>query len=148
MPAILFFLCLNQAKVAVDIKHTLENGASAIANVIDVRVNDRVDIPFGYVSLQVPLEDGTDLVQEKMALPYTLLPHVQYEETLDVHVLVGASQQIVIARIASTQWKMAALQSAMCLVGFIMSGVGVYLWNRLLRKKGDPAEGSPNLSLS
>lgn len=148
VPAILLFLCINQAKVAVDIKHTLENGAESIANVLELRVNDRVDIPFGYVSLQVPLEDGTDLVQEKMSLPYTLIPHVQNKETLDVHVLVGASQQIVISQIASTQWKMAAMQSAMCLVGFIMAAVGVFLWNRLLRKKGDPAEGSPNMSLS
>jgi len=148
VPAILLFLCLNQAKVAVDIKYTLENGKDTVANVLEMRVNDRVDIPFGYVSLQVPLEDGTDLVQEKMALPYTLIPHVQHQDQLDVHVLVGASQQIVISKIAATQWKMAALQSSMCLVGFIMSAVGVFLWNRLLRKKGDPAEESPNLSLS
>ena len=148
VPLILLFLCLNQAKVAVDIKHTLENGAEAIANVLEVRVNDRVDIPFGYVSLQVPLEDGSELVQEKMALPYTLLPQVQYQETLDVRVLVGASQQIVIAPIASTQWKMAAMQSAMSLVGFLMAATGVFFWNRLLKKKGDPAEGSPKWSIS
>ena len=112
--------------MASDIKYTLENGSDKVANVLELRVNDRVDIPFGYVSLQVPLDDGTELVQEKMALPYTLIPQVQYQETLDVHVLIGASQQIVISQIASTQWKMAALQSSMCLVGFLMSAVGVF----------------------
>lgn len=148
VPLILIFLSLNQAKVALDIKHTLENGAETTANVIEMRVNDRVDIPFGYVSLQVPLEDGSELVQEKMSLPYTLIPYVQHQETLDVRVLLGASQQIVISQIASTQWKMAALQSAMCFVGFLMAATGVFIWNRYLSKKGDPAEGSPNLSLS
>ena len=148
VPALLLFLSINQAIVATDIKHTLEHGADAIANVLEMRVNDRVDIPFGYVSLQVPLKDGTDLVQEKMALPYTLLPQVQHQETLDVRVLKGASQQIVISKIASTQWKMAAMQSAMCLVGFIMAGLGVFFWNRYLNRKGDPAERSPHVSAS
>ena len=146
VPFLLMFLCLNQAKVAVDIKHTLENGREAIADVLELKVNDRVDIPFGYVSLRVPLEDGGELVQEKMSLPYTLLPQVKNQETLDVRVMVGASQQIVISQIASTQWKMAALQSAMCLVGFLMAGTGVLLWNRMLKNKGDPAEGSPQIT--
>ena len=143
VPGILIFLCVNQAKVAFDIKHTLENGSEAVADVLEIRVNDRVDIPFGYVSLKVPLDDGADLVQEKMALPYTLLPQVKNAETLDVRVLVGASQQIVISQIASTQWKMAAMQSAMCLVGFLIAGTGVFFWNRMLKEKGDPAERSP-----
>ena len=143
VPFVLLFLCLNQAKVAVDIKHTLENGKDATADVLEMKVTDRADIPFGYVSLRVPLENGNELVQEKMSLPYTLLPQVKNQETLDVRVLIGASQQIVISQIASTQWKMAALQSVMCFFGFLMMGTGVFLWNKYLKRKGDPAERSP-----
>ena len=138
-PVALLLLSLNQAKVAYDLHYTLTNGIEAVADVIDVEVNERVDIPYGYVSLKVDLEDGRQIVQEKMSLPYTLLPSVRYETELDVRVFPEADQQIVITQIASTQWKIAALQSAMGFAGFLLAAIGVFAWNRLLRKKGDPA---------
>ncbi len=148
IPASLLFLAINQARVAVDIRHTLEQGADAVAEVIEFRINERVDIPFGYISLRVDLEGGASLVKEKMALPYTLLPQVRYLDSVDVRVLPGASQPIVIAEIASTQWKMAGLQSLICLVGFLMAGAGVFFWNRMLYQKGDPAEASSGVAMT
>ena len=147
VPLFLVLLAINQAIVALDIKHTLDNGKEKVADVLEVRVNDRVDIPFGYVSLKVELDSGQELVQEKMALPYTLLPQVKNQEQLRVYILPEARQKVVIAGIASTQWKMAGMQSAICFFAFIMAGIGVFSWNRFLKKKGDPAEReSPSIS--
>ena len=139
VPIALFLLTLNQAKVAYDLHFTLNNGISAVADVLEVEVNERVDIPYGYVSLRVDLEDGREFVQEKMSLPYTLLPSVRYEDQLAVRVFPESAQPIVIETIASTHWKIAAIQSLMGFVGFLLAAAGVYGWNRLLNKKGDPA---------
>ncbi len=143
VPVALLLLSLNQAKVAYDLRYTLNNGIAAVADVLEVEINDRVDIPYGYVSLRVGLEDGSEIVQEKMSLPYTLLPSVRYEDQLDVRVFPGAEQPIVIQLIASTQWKIAGLQGVMSFVAFLMAAAGVYGWNRLLNKDGDPAARVP-----
>ena len=133
---------MNQAKVAYDLHYTLNNGIAAVAEVLEVEVNERVDIPYGYVSLRVGLEDGREIVQEKMSLPYTLLPAVRYEDQLDVRVYPDSDQPIVIQEIASTHWKIAAIQSLMGFVGFLLATAGVYGWNRLLNSKGDPASST------
>lgn len=146
VPICLLLLGLNQAKVAYDLRETLQNGEEAIAEVLEFRINERVDIPFGYVSLKVALADGREIVQEKMALPYTLLPQVRYKETLDVRVFPGASQQIVIEDIVSTQWKIATMQAMICLAAFLLAGVGVFAWNRYLAKHGDPAAQTVGLA--
>ena len=138
IPAILLYLTINQADVAYDLKQTLENGTPAVAQVTETFVKDRVDIPFGYLNLRVPMEDGEFLVQEKMALPYTLVKRVEVAAELDVMVRKGADQQIVITEIGNTQWKIAAIQSGICLITFLMVSVGLYYWNRLLTKEGDP----------
>ncbi len=140
VPIALLLLSLNQAKVAYDLHYTLNNGIPAVAEVLEVEVNERVDIPYGFVSLRVNLEDGRQIEQEKMSLPYTLLPAVRYEEKLDVRVYPEADQQIVIEKIASTQWKIAAVQGLMGFAGFLLAAFGVFAWNRYLRQKGDPAD--------
>ena len=145
-PLCLLLLGLNQAKVAYDLRETLQNGEEAVAEVLEFRINERVDIPFGYVSLKVPLANGDEIVQEKMALPYTLLPQVRYKETLNVRVFPGASQEIVIEDIVRTQWKIAAMQAIICLAGFLLAGVGVFAWNRYLTKHGDPAAQAVGLA--
>ena len=142
VPLFLCALAINQALVAFDIRHTLNSGEQAIADVIEIKINDRVDIPFGYVSLKVELDNAREIVKEKMALPYTLLPQVKDRVQLDVLVDPGSRQEIVIANIASTQWKMAGMQSMMCFFGFLFSGIGVFFWNRLLNTRGDPAEAA------
>lgn len=139
VPVGLLLLTLNQAKVAYDLHYTLNNGIPAVADVLEVEVNERVDIPYGYVSLRVNLEDGREIVQEKMSLPYTLLPQVRYEDKLDVRVYPEAAQQIVIKQIASTHWKIAGIQALMGFTGCLLAAAGVYGWNRMLRKNGDPA---------
>ena len=144
VPVALLSLAIYQAKVALDLRYTLENGIEAVAEVLEFQVNERVDIPFGFGSLRVPLPDGRELVREKMSLPYTLLPQIRYKETLDVRVYPDADQPIVIVEIARTQWKIAAIQALMSFVAFLLAGAGVYGWNRLLARKGDPATRSSN----
>ena len=137
-PALLLFLTINQADVAFDLKETLERGTPAVAEVTGSFIKDRVDIQFGYLNLRVPMQDGEDLVQDKMALPYTLIKRIETASELDVMVRRGADQQIVITQIGGTQWKIAAMQSGICLVTFLMSATGLFFWGRLLKRDGDP----------
>ncbi len=138
-PLLLFLLAINQARVAVDLRETLNSGARATAVVTDFDKVDRADVTYGYVSLEVPMADGSTLVKEKLTLPYTLLPHVAGQESLEVLVLPGSQQEVVIASIAQTQWKIAAIQAAMAFGACILFGLGVNWWNRYLAREGDPA---------
>ena len=131
-PALLLLLAINQVLVSVDILDTLRNGDRATATVTEYERVDRADVTFGYVSLAVDMGDGTTLTKEKMSLPYTLLPRLEGETELPVIINPGADQEIVIEEIASTQWKIAAIQSSMALLGSLMIAVGVYAWNRHL----------------
>ncbi|MEZ4700875.1 MAG: hypothetical protein R2834_11135 [Rhodothermales bacterium] len=139
VPLGLFWLGINQWHVARDLRATLEQGEAARAEVIEFMKNERPDIPFGYISLRAHLADGREIVQEKMALPFTLLPQVEHEQVLDVRVIPGAEQPIVISAIARTQWKIAAMQSAVCFGMMLMFGIGIFFWNRMLTRSGDPA---------
>lgn len=134
-PILLLLLAINQVFVAVDIRETLNSGQRAVATVTDYDRVDRADVTFGYISLSVTLPDGSVIEKEKMSLPYTLLPRLEGETELPVIVSPGADQEIVIEEIASTQWKIAAIQSSMALLGSIMFGVGVLAWNRLLKSR-------------
>lgn len=138
-PAILFFLTINQVLVAIDLKETLENGVNVIAKVTEFDKVDRADVTYGFVSLAIPMEDGSTLVREKLSLPYTLLPMVEGAEELEVIVMPGANQEIVIASIASTQWKIAAIQGLIAFGAFVLFAAGVIWWNRYLKNVGDPA---------
>lgn len=136
-PTLLLLLAINQVLVSMDIRDTLRDGERAIATVTDYERVDRADVTFGYVSLSVPMADGTILEKEKMSLPYTLLPRLEGETELPVIVKPGADQEVVIEEIASTQWKIAAIQSSMALLGSIMFGIGVFAWNRLLKSRSE-----------
>ena len=111
-PVVLVLLAANQAFVAFQLVDTLNNGVYATAEVLEYERVDRADVTFGYVSLAVVMTDGTRLVKEKMSLPYTLLPMLEGETELQVVVMEGSKQEIVIASIAGTQWKIAAIQSS------------------------------------
>lgn len=138
VPALMLFLAVNQAKVAYDLRKTLRDGMPAIAEVTEYERVDRKDVTNAELSLRVRLPDGTEIVHEKMALPYTLSFMVE-QDSLEVRVLPGADQEIVITSIAATQSRIAAINAAISLVGFLLFGAGVLWWNRYLRKKGDPA---------
>ena len=55
LPAVLLFLTLHQAKVALDLRATWQQGTSAVAEVLHYENSNRVDVTYGYVSLRVSL---------------------------------------------------------------------------------------------
>ncbi len=135
VPIGLFILAADQANVASDLFQTLRDGEPAVATVTEYERIDRADITYGYVSLTVPLPDGSVLTREKMSLPHSLMQRLEGEDTLEVRVLSNADQDVVIAMVASTQWKIAAIQSGISLLASIFAFVGVMAWNRLLGSK-------------
>lgn len=135
VPAGLLILAVNQANVASDVFETLRDGEAAVATVTEYERIDRADVTYGYVSLLVELQDGSVLTREKMSLPHSLMQQLEGQETLDVRILSDADQNIVIATVASTQWKIAAIQSGISLLAGILALVGVMAWNKSLTKR-------------
>ena len=150
LPALLLLLAINQAKVARDVRHTLEAGLPATAEITNVQKENRVDVTYDYVDLRVVLEDGRVLTKETLSLPHSLFPLIENQETVEVRVLPGAAQEIVIAStggpearlVARPQWRLAAINAAMSFIGFVIFAAGVFAWNRYLGRRGDPAERS------
>ena len=136
VPVLLLALAANQAKVAVDLRTTLEKGDAAVARVVEYDRFDRADVTYGYVSLEIPLPTGETISRDKMSLPYSLIQEIEGQETLAVHVLRDAGQTVVIDMVADTQWKIAAIQSAVSFLMAVMAFVGVLAWNRSLRRRG------------
>ncbi len=148
VPAGLLLLSWNQADVARDVRDTLRKGMPAVAEVLVYERIDRAEVTYGYVDLQVTRPDGSQFVREKMSLPHTLMHKLEGRETLDVRVVPGADQDIVIVSIAETQWRIAAVQAAIAFVASVMALAGVFAWNRLLRRTlstdGDVSVGQPS----
>lgn len=139
VPGLLLLLALNQTKVAFDLHRTLAEGTPAVAEVLEYDKTERADVTFSYVRLRVPLGEHR-AIERTLPLPLSLMPQVEDRETVNVLVLPGAAQEVVVAAIARPQWRMAAINAAMSFVGFLMLGAGVFAWNRYLARKGDPAE--------
>ena len=134
-PALLLFLTINQAKVAYDLRQTWRTGTAATAEVLSYENANRVDVTYGYVGLRIPLEDGSVLTKDRLSLPPTILPRLEDAETLAVHVRPGAAQEVVIDRLMPAHWLIAATQAGMAFLGALLFGVGVFWWNRALRRQ-------------
>ena len=140
IPLFLVALSVHQVWSGMELRTTLEQGEDAEAEVIEVFTTDRVDVTYDYVSLRVTLDDGTEIVREQLSLPHSLIDIVADRETLDVRVLPGASQEIVITELASTQWRIAIVNAAMSFVLALLAMGGLWWWRHTLRTEGDPAE--------
>jgi len=138
IPAILLFLTINQAKVALDLRETLEDGVPVEAEVIEIETSGRVDVTMASARLRLQLPEG-EVVERELPLPITFAEDLQGSERLEVRVNPGADQEIVIAELGRAQWRLAAINSAMSLIGLVLVTIGVFAWNRYLRRKGDPA---------
>lgn len=91
---------------------------------------DRKDVTHAEMDLSVPLSEGDSLYVEHLALPYTIAHRVEETDSLDVYVLPGSRQQVVIASIEGTQRRIAFYNALMSLIGFVIAAVGVFYWNR------------------
>jgi len=136
---LLLGLSIHQVWSGLELRATLQHGEPAEAEITEVFSSDRAEIKYDYVSLRVPLEDGTVLTRERMSLPHTLIGIVEDRETIDVRVRPGAAQEIVITEVANTQWRIAILNAGMSAVLGVLVGLGLLWWSRTLRTDGDPA---------
>ena len=134
VPILLLLLAADQAKVAFDLSETLRDGQPGVAKVTEYERIDRADVTYGYVSLSVRMEDGRLIQRDRISLPHSLMKQLEGSETVRVRVLSNADQEIVIESIASTQWKIAAIQSVIALLAFLMALVAVTAWNRSLSR--------------
>lgn len=138
-PLILVLLAYHQTRVALDLRATWEAGEPATAEVLELEMSNRMDVVYDWVSLRVTMVDGTVFERERLGMPHSLAPRLEGKETLNVRVLQGAAQPIVIEEIINAQWRIAAVQALMAFFGALFLGFGVAWWNRYLRRQGDPA---------
>lgn len=139
-PLFLALLAGHQGKTAYDLHRTLTHGEEAMAEVTEVHSENRVDVTYDYVDLRVHLEGGRVLEREKLSLPHTLINQVEGKKAVPVKVLPGAPQEVVLAELGHSQWRIAAFQAVFAAVAALLFGVGIYAWNRYLHRQGDPAE--------
>lgn len=145
VPLLFLGLSLHQGKVAYDLRTTKTHGTDATAEVLEVHKDNRTDVTYDYVSIRVPLADGTVLTREKMSLPHGLVPILRTEETLPVRVAGSGARGVVIMEpiqstpVVDTQIRIAGINALMSLGAALLFGLGVWFWNRSLRRSGDPA---------
>jgi hypothetical protein len=144
----LFFLgiALHQGKVAYDLQTTKTQGTEATAEVQDVKVSNRTQVTYDYVSVRVPMPDGSVLTRERLSLPHGVVPPLEEKETLAVRVAPDARRSVVIMEpvestpVVDTQIRIAGINALMSLGAALLFGVAIWFWNRSLRREGDPAE--------
>ena len=146
VPVLLFALSAHQVKVAYDLHSTKLNGTAATAEVLEIQKGNRSDVTYDYVSLRIQQPDGSTFTREKLSLPHGIVPPLLERETLEVRVDKDASIPIVITEtigptpVVDTQMRIAAINGLMSLVATLLFGIGIWYWNRSLRRDGDPAE--------
>lgn len=145
-PLLLVGLAVHQGKVAYDLHVTETEGTAATAEVLKVHKDNRADVTYDYVSLRVPMPDGTMLTRERMSLPHGIVPVLRDKETLSVRVAsrsprgIAITEQIQSTSIVDTQMRIAGMNAVMSFGAALLFGLGVWFWNRSLRRDGDPAE--------
>ena len=138
-PLVLLYLAVNQGIVARDLQETFETGVQAKAEITELEISNRVDVTLDWVSLVVHNEDGSVQSYDQIPLPHTLAPLLEERDEVAVRLRPGTAQPLVIERIARAQWRMAAIQALIAFFGALLFGAGVFWWNRMLKRQGDPA---------
>jgi hypothetical protein len=147
VPAFLAFICAQQVWAAYTLGQTIQKGTPAVAEVAELHQENRVDVTYDYMRLHVALPGGGETLKTgKMSVPHTLAPLLQDKKRLKVFVRRGAAQEVVVrektqagASIGATQQRLAGVNAAMSGVAALIFAVGVFWWNRYLRRRGDPA---------
>jgi len=143
----LFFAGLagHQAKVAYDLNNTKTNGTEVTAEVTELHVETRADVTYDYVSLRIPMPDGSVRTREQLSLPHAIAPALKGKEELLVRVAPGASRSVVVTEpigptpVVDTQIRIAGINTLMSFGAALLFGLGVFYWDRSLRREGDPA---------
>lgn len=146
LPLLFFGLSVHQVKVAYDLHATKTSGVSATADVLTIHKDNRSDVTYDYVSLRVALPNGDSLTRNRLSLPHGLVPPLMDREQLQVRVQQEASIPIVITEkigptpVVDTQMRIAGINGLMSLGAALLFGIGIWYWNRSLRRDGDPAD--------
>ena len=117
VPVVLVALGINQIIVAYSLKSTWEDGYATVATVTQLEQSNRADVNFGYVSLQITLEDGSQLTRDGITVPYTLLPRLAGHDSLEVRVRPGAREEVAFAVLMPTHWHIILAQIGICALG-------------------------------
>ena len=144
----LFFLgiALHQGTVVYDLYTTNANGTEATAEVQTIHIENRTQVTYDYVSLRIPIADGTVLTRDRLSLPHGIVPALKGKETLSVRVGPGTNPSIVVTEpigptpVVQTQIRIAGINGLMSFGAALLFGIGVFYWNRSLRRDGDPAD--------
>jgi hypothetical protein len=145
-PLLLLGLSIHQVKVTYDLHATKVQGVDATAEVLEMKKGNRSDVTYDYASLRVSLPDGATLTRERLSLPHGIVPPLLEKETLRVRVQRGASIPVVITEqigptpVVDTQMRIAGINGLMSLGAALLFGIGIWYWNRSLRRDGDPAD--------
>lgn len=146
LPLLFLGLSIHQGKVTYDLYATKTQGAAVTAEVLEVHKDNRTDVTYDYVRLRVPMPDGTTMTRENMSLPHGIVPTLRGKETLPVRVSGTGSRGVVIMEkigstpVVNTQIRIAGINALMSLGAALLFGLGVWFWNRSLRRDGDPAD--------
>ena len=138
IPVLLLLLTIHQVITAVDLRKTLDEGEQTYAEVLRYERSDRKDVTHVELDLRIHLADGSTFDHTHLALPYSIGHRVE-ADTLQVTVLPGADQDVVITQIGRTQISIAWSNAAMAFVAFLMAFAGVFSWNRWLTRSGSAA---------
>jgi len=153
IPLFFFGVSVHQGMVFYQLHATKAQGMAATANVQAVQFSQRSQVTYDYVSLRVPLSDGTALTRERLSLPHGVIPPLVEKERLAVRVaptpewflLSGTDRSLVVMEqigdtpVVDTQIRIAGINTLMALGAALLFGIGVFYWNRSLRREGDPA---------
>ncbi|MFB6098589.1 MAG: hypothetical protein ABEK84_05650 [Salinibacter sp.] len=147
VPVALLGLALHQGKVAYDLHTTKTQGLQRTAEVQKVHASTRTQVTYDYVSIRVPMPDGTVLTRKRLSLPHGIVPALKEKETLQVRVASGRdSRSIVVTEpikstpVVDTQIRIAGINGLMSLGAALLFGLAIWFWNRSLRRDGDPAQ--------
>mgnify|MGYP006919303554 CR=1 FL=1 len=132
VPVLLLALTIHQVFTAFELDKTMDEGILAWAEVTRYDRTDRKDVTQVELDMIVHMPDGSQFVRDNLALPYSIGHRVE-ADTLSVMVLAGSAQEVVIQEIGETQVKIAWSNAAMSLIGLLMTFVGVFYWNKMMR---------------
>lgn len=136
VPVVLTLLGGHQVWTAIEIGRTLRLGEDATARVTRYERTDRKDVTQAELDLVVTLSDGSTITRNKLALPYSVAHRVE-ADSVQVRVLRGAAQEIVLTDIAGTQRRIAWSNAAMSFIMGLIALAGVVAWNRFIRAGGE-----------
>jgi len=139
VPLLMFIYSFYLLRAGLDQKSTAESGFQTTAEVTKVDVGQRSEITYGEMDLEFVDSDGNQ-VAETLPLPLSLLFMVRDEKTVEITYDPDSSKPVVINRISRALWRMSLINALICFVSALLLIIPVFLWNRYLKKHGDPGK--------